>query len=306
MYSAMDVAKTKPLEEAVPRKEKKSPRQILGEAFNRYVMEGGMTHGAALTYYAVFSLGPLLLVATAIAGWFFGENEARGELHVKLTEMFGVETATTIEGLLASVRARTSSGWAATIGIVVLLYTSSSVMRQLRDSMNFIWRVPHKREATWWMWAEHYLVSLAGVLVAGLLLVISLIATTALAVMKKYVPDGLPYSATFLLSMEFLATLIMVTMVCAMVFKFLPETKVLWRYVWLGAFGTGLLFSIGKLGMGLYLGWLSAESFYGAMSSFMILLFWMYYSAQVLVIGGYFTEMFSSARMAAKAARGKG
>ena len=94
-------------------------------------------------------------------------------------------------------------------------------------------------------------------------------------------------------------------MVCAMVFKFLPETKVLWRYVWLGAFGTGLLFSIGKLGMGLYLGWLSAESFYGAMSSFMILLFWMYYSAQVLVIGGYFTEMFSSARMAAKAAQGK-
>ncbi len=304
MYSAMDVAKTKPLE-AVQREERKSPRQILGEAFNRYVMEGGMTHGAALTYYAVFSLGPLLLVATAIAGWFFGENEARGELHVKLTEMFGVETATTIEGLLASVRARTSSGWAATIGIVVLLYTSSSVMRQLRDSMNFIWRVPHKREATWWMWAEHYLVSLAGVLVAGLLLVISLIATTALAVMKKYVPDGLPYSATFLLSMEFLATLIMVTIVCAMVFKFLPETRVLWRYVWLGAFGTGLLFSIGKLGMGLYLGWLSAESFYGAMSSFMILLFWMYYSAQVLVIGGYFTEMFSSARMAAKAARGK-
>ena len=156
MYSAMDVAKTKPLE-AVPRKEKKSPRQILGEAFNRYVMEGGMTHGAALTYHAAFSLGPLLLVATAIAGWFFGENEARGELHVKLTEMFGAETATTIEGLLASVRARTSSGWAATIGIVVLLYTSSSVMRHA-DPMNFIWRVPHKRRRHGG-WAEHYLVS---------------------------------------------------------------------------------------------------------------------------------------------------
>jgi membrane protein len=298
----MESVKSKPRENA-PGVSRKSPREILGEAFQRYVMEGGMTHGAALTYYAVFSLGPLLLIATVIAGWFFGEAQAQVELRLKLVEMFGGETAGTIETLLSGVRSRTQSGWAATIGVVVLLYTSSSVMRQLRDSMNFIWRVPHRREATWWMWVEHYLVSLAGVLVAGLLLIFSLVATTVIAVMKKYVPDGLPYSTSLLFTLEFLATLVMVTMVCAMVFKFLPETKVLWRYVWLGAFGTALLFTIGKLGMGLYLGWLSAESFYGAMSSFMILLFWMYYSAQVLVVGGYFTEMFSSARMAAKAAK---
>jgi membrane protein len=280
----------------------KTNRQILGEAFNRYVMEGGMTHGAALTYYAVFSLGPLLLIATAIAGWFFGEEAARGELRIKLVEIFGPETAWTIEGLLSSVRARTSSGWAATIGIVVLLYTSSSVMRQLRDSMNFIWGVQHHKESSWWMWVEHYLVSLAGVLVAGLLLIFSLLATTALAATKKYVPDWLPYSSSLLFSLEFAATLIMVTLVCALIYKLLPETKVLWAHVWLGAFGTALLFAIGKLGMGLYLGWLSAESFYGAMSSFMILLFWMYFSAQVLVIGGFFTEMFSRVRIASKAA----
>ena len=299
----MDVSAKPP--EVMLSGERKSHRRILAEAFNRYVMEGGMTYGAALTYYAVFSIGPLLLIATAIAGWFFGEEAARGELRDKLIEMFGPETAWTIEGLLASVRARTASGWAAAIGVVVLLYTSSSVMRMLRDSMNFIWQVPHKREATWWMWVEHYLVSLAGVLVAGLLLIVSLLGTTFLAAMKKYVPEGLPYSGTFLLSMEFVVTLVMVTFVCAMVFKFLPEARVLWRYVWLGAFGTALLFSIGKLGMGLYLGWLSAESFYGAMSSFMILLFWMYYSAQVLLIGGYFTEGFSRARMAIKEAGGR-
>jgi membrane protein len=287
--------------EPVSDKEK-SNWKILSEAFNRYVMEGGMTHGAALTYYAVFSIGPLLLIATAIAGWFFGEDAAQGELREKLTDAFGPETAWTIEGLLASVRVRRGSGWAAIIGVVVLLYTSSSVMRQLRDSMNFIWRVPHKREAVWWMWVEHYLVSLAGVLVAGLLLIVSLLSTTALAATKKYVPDGLPYSSTFLFSLEFTATVVLVTLVCAMVFKFLPEARVKWRYVWLGAFGTALLFSIGKLGMGLYLGWLSAESFYGAMSSFMILLFWMYYSAQVLVIGAYFTEIFSRVRIAKKAA----
>ncbi|MBJ7257898.1 MAG: YihY/virulence factor BrkB family protein [Chthoniobacterales bacterium] len=285
--------------------EHKGIRRILAEAFNRYVMEGGMTYGAALTYYAVFSIGPLLLIATAIAGWFFGEEAARGELRDKLIEMFGPETAGTIEGLLAGVRARTSSGWAAAIGVLVLIYTSSSVMRQLRDSMNFIWRTHQTKEASWWMWVEHYLVSIAAVLVAGLLLIVSLIGTTVLAVMKKYVPDGLPYSSTFLFSTEFAVTVVLVTIVCAMVFKFLPEARVMWRYVWLGAFGTALLFSIGKLGMGLYLGWLSAESFYGAMSSFMILLFWMYYSAQVLIVGGYFTEGFSSARMAAKEARGK-
>jgi membrane protein len=286
-----------------PAKTNKGNWRILVEAFNRYLMDGGMTHGAALTYYAVFSLGPLLLVATAIAGWFFGEEAARGELTDKLVETFGPETAATIETLLAGVRARASSGWAAAIGIVVLLYTASSVMRQLKESINHIWQVPHLKEATWWKWAEHYLVSVLGVLIAGVLLILSLISTTFLAAMKKYLPEGLPYSGNFLLSVEFAITVVLVTIVCALIFKFLPETRVLWRYVWLGAFGTALLFSLGKLGMGLYLGWLSAASFYGAMSSFMILLFWMYYSAQVLMLGAYFTEVTSRTRMAAKAAR---
>lgn len=304
--SGNGVVRVKPMDdlltgpEMAPPAKKKSSGRILIEAFNRYVLDGGMTHGAALTYYAVFSLGPLLLIATAIAGWFFGEEAANGELHVKLIEIFGPETAVTIEALLAGTKARFSPGWAAVIGVVVLLYTSSSVMRQLRDSMNFIWRVSHLQEASWWMWVEHYLVSLAGVVFVGLLLVVSLIGTTALAIIKKYVPDWLPYSSTMLFTLEFAATAAAVTVVCALIFKVLPEAEVRWRYVWLGAFGTALLFSIGKLGMALYLGWLSAKSFYGAMSSFMILLFWMYYSMQVLVIGAYFTEAFGRSRMAAK------
>ena len=278
--------------------------RILVDAFNRYFTQGGLTHGAALAYYAVFSLGPMLLIATAITGWFFGEDAARGELRDKLVDTFGQDTATTIEALLAGVRAHTGSGWAAVVGLVVLLYTASSVMRQLRESMNFIWQVPHLKEAAWWKWVEHYLISLLGVIIAGLLLILSLISTTTLAAMKKYLPEGLPYSGNVLLAVEFGLTVVLVTLVCALIFKFLPEARVLWRYVWLGAFGTALLFSLGKLGMGLYLGWLSAGSFYGAMSSFMILLFWMYYSAQVLVLGAYFTEMTSRARMAVKAARG--
>jgi membrane protein len=265
--------------------------RILMRAFNRYLTQGGLTHGAALTYYAVFSLGPLLFIATAVTGWFFGEDAARGELRDKLEATFGSETALTIEGLLTAVRAHTGSGWAAVVGLAVLLYSASSVMRQLRESMNFIWQVPHLKEATWWKWVEHYLISLLGALVAGPLLIVSLVSTTVLAAMKKYLPEGLPDSGNLLLAFEFGLTVVLVTVVCALIFKFLPEARVLWRYVWLGAFGTALLFSLGKLGMGFYLGWLSAGSFYGAMSSFMILLFWMYYSAQVLMLGAYFTEM---------------
>ena len=142
----MEVAERRP--PAVAEERTKSAWRILADAFNRYVMEGGMTHGAALTYYAVFSIGPLLLIATAMAGWVFGEAQANEELRDKLIEMFGADTAWTIEGLLSSVRARTGSGLAASIGIIVLLYTSSSVMRQLKESMNFIWRVPHMKEAS--------------------------------------------------------------------------------------------------------------------------------------------------------------
>lgn len=290
----MDVVKSNAVSSSLATR--KSYWRILLDAIKRYIMDGGMTYGAALTYYAVFSLGPLLMIATAMAGVLFGERAAQGELHLKLIEAFGPETAMTIEALLASTRARLSPGWATVIGGAVLLYTSSSVMRQLRDSMNFIWGVSHLQESSWKMWIEHYLISLAGVIFVGLLLIASLITTTALAIMKKYVPDGLPYSSMMLFSLEFMATVVMVTIVCAMIFKILPEATVRWRYVWLGAFGTALLFSIGKLGMGLYLGWLSARSFYGAMSSFMILLFWMYYSMQVLMIGAYFTEGFSRAR----------
>ena len=270
--------------------------RILVDAFNRYLTQGGLTHGAALTYYAVFSLGPLLLIATAITGWFFGEEEARGELRDQLVEFFGRETAITIENLLAALRAHTNSGWAAVVGLVVLLFSASSVMRQLRESMNFIWRVPHLKEASWWKWVEHYLISLLGVIMSGLFLILSLVSTTTLAAMKKHMPEWLPYPGNVLLGIEFCLTLVLVTLVCAMIFKFLPEARVLWRYVWLGAFGTALMFSLGKLGMGFYLGWLSAGSFYGAMSSFMILLFWMYYSAQLLVLGAYFTEMTSRGR----------
>jgi len=288
---------------AAPAKGGQGNWRILVDALNRYFTQGGLTHGAALAYYAVFSLGPMLLIATAITGWFFGEDAAQGELRDKLVDTFGEDTAMTIEVLLAGVRAHTGSGWAAVVGLIVLLYTASSVMRQLRESMNFIWQVPHLEEATWWKWAEHYLVSLLGVMIAGLLLIVSLLSTTTLAAMKKYLPDGLPYSGNVLLACEFGITVVLVTVVCALIFKFLPEARVLWRYVWLGAFGTALLFSLGKLAMGLYLGWLSAGSFYGAMSSFMILLFWMYYSAQVLVFGAYFTEMTSRVRMAARVAR---
>lgn len=149
--------------------------RILGDAFNRYVMEGGMTHGAALTYYAVFSIGPLLLIATAIAGWFFGEAEAEGELREKLIGAFGPGTARTIGGLLAGVR------------------------------------------------------------VAGLFLILSLIATKVLAAMKKYVPDELTYSSTFLLSLEFLITLVMASVVCAPISKLLTDGKVVWLHLLLGA-----------------------------------------------------------------------
>ena len=130
----------RPIEQTQSEK-RKGVFRILGEAFNRYVMEGGMTHCAALTYYAVFSIGPLLLIATAMAGWVFGEAAANEELRDKLVEMFGSDTAVTIEGLLVGVRSRADSGLAASIGVVVLLYTSSSVMRKLKESMNFIWRV---------------------------------------------------------------------------------------------------------------------------------------------------------------------
>lgn len=290
-------------QQTVPAKAANGNWRILVDAFNRYLTQGGLTHGAALTYYAVFSLGPLLLIATSIAGWFFGEDAARGELRDKLVETFGDDTALTIEGLLSGVRAHTGSGWAAVVGLVVLLYSASSVMRQLRESMNFIWQVPHLKEATWWKWVEHYLVSLLGVIIAGLLLIVSLVSTTILAAMKKYLPDGLPYSGNVLLAFEFGITVVMVTLVCALIFKFLPEARVQWRYVWLGSFGTALLFSLGKLGMGLYLGWLSAGSFYGAMSSSMILLFWMYYSAQILMLGAFFTEMTSRVWKAAKLER---
>ena len=245
--------------------------------------------GAALAYYSVFSVGPLVLVAIAVAGLAFGQDAVRGEVSAQIRGLLGETGAQALDAMLADASKPRDGMLATILGIGTLLFAATGVVVQLKDALNTVWEVEAPKGVGVWHFARTYLVSLAGVLSLGFLLLISLILTAALAAAGKYVapylPEGAMHVAGFALSFG------VITLLFAMMFKWLPDTAVAWRDVWLGAVVTAALFEIGKMLIGLYIGKQGLELTYGAAASLVILLIWIYYSSQIVLMGAEFTRV---------------
>lgn len=254
--------------------------------------------GAALAYYSIFSIGPLLVICTAIAGLAFGPDAVHAQLAAQVDGLLGSAGAQAFGALLASA-SRPHQGMLATIfGVGTLLFGAVGVVAQLKEALNTVWEVEASGGNGMWRVARGYLISLAGVLSLGFLLLVSLIFTTALAAIGKFVA---PYSTTSLLQIVgSLVSFGFVTVLFAMMFKWLPDAEVDWRDVWLGAALTAALFEIGKFLIGLYVGTLALQSPYGAATSLVMLLIWVYYSSQIFLLGAEFTHVYA-ARYAASA-----
>ena len=247
--------------------------------------------GAALAYYSIFSIGPLIVIAIAIAGLAFGAEAVRGEVGNQVRGLLGDAGAQAVDAMLAGASKPREGLFATLFGIATLILAALGVVVQLKDALNTVWEVPASKSSGIWGFLRTYLVSLAGVLSLGFLLLVSLLFTTALAAAGKYIEPWLPEAAMqatgFVLSFAF------ITLLFAMMFKWLPDAAVAWRDVWLGAAVTALLFEVGKFLIGLYVGKQGLESTFGAAASLVVLLIWVYYSSQIVLMGAEFTRAYA-------------
>jgi membrane protein len=248
--------------------------------------------GAALAYYTIFSIAPLLLISIAIAGMVFGQDAARNGITAQLAAVLGQTAAKAVNDMIASAAAKPKTGTIATIfGVVTLLLGASGVFGQLKDALNTIWDVPPKKSGgILGMFKERFL-SMAMVLGVGFLLLVSLVIDAAISgAAKRFIPESM---AAIAQTIQLVVSLGVVTVLFAMMFRFLPDLKITWRDVWLGAGFTSILFVVGKYALGVYLTRSAVGSSYGAAGSLVVLLLWIYYSAQILLFGAEFTQVYA-------------
>ncbi|MFN8527870.1 MAG: YihY/virulence factor BrkB family protein [Anaerolineae bacterium] len=250
---------------------------------------------AALAYYTVFSIAPLLIVVIAVAGIAFGQEAVRGQLDDQIRHLVGAEGATLIQEMVASSSRPNDSFVASIIGIVTLLLGAGGVFGQLQDALNTAWDVePKPSKGGILPLLKARFISFSMVLGVGFLLLVSLVLSAVLSAVTTSFSSAVPGDTSIVLQIvNQILSFGVITVLFAMIFKFLPDTEIKWRDVWVGAAFTAILFSIGKYLIGLYLGSSGVASSYGAAGSLIIILLWIFYSAQILLLGAEFTQVWA-------------
>ena len=268
---------------------------LLKKTASDWMEDQAPTLGAALAYYTVFSLAPLLIIAIAIAGLVFGREAAQGQIFDQLKGLLGEASGKAMQEMVQNASAKPATGVVATlIGVVTLLFGASGVFGQLQTSLNAIWDVQPKPGRGVLGVIQHRILSFGFILVIGFLLLVSLLLTAAIALVGEWFGGIGPGVETLAQVLNFALSLALITVLFAMIFKFLPEAKIAWHDVWIGAFITAMLFTIGKFALGLYLGKSGVGSSYGAAGSLIVLLLWVYYSSQILFFGAEFTQVYAN------------
>lgn len=249
--------------------------------------------GAAVAFYTLFSMAPILILALAIAGAVFGQKAARGEIFAQLHGLIGPSGAQAIEALLVNAHNPDISHIATAIASVVLLIGTTTIFAELKESLDEIWRVPGTRQAGLWSVLRVRLLSFGLVIVLVFLLLVSLIVSAALAVLERYW-TGLWHDAAYLLApLSNGFSYVVIAVLFAVIYKTLPQVRLSWHDVSVGAMGTAGLFILGKYLIGFYLGNSSLAGSYGAAGSLVALLLWVYYSAQIFFLGAGFTRQYA-------------
>ena len=274
---------------------------LFRETFTRFSAHKAPRLGAALSYYTLFSIAPLLLIAIAIAGIIFGREAIQGQIVGELRGVLGPNAASTIQEMVKNA-AKPKSGTIATIiGIVTLLFGAGGVFTQLKDALNTIWDVEPKKSGGVMAAIREKFLSMAMVLGVGFLLLVSLVIDAVISAMGKFASGHLPGGEALWQTLQLIVSFGVVTVLFAMIFRFLPDARVAWRGVWIGAVFTAFLFVLGKYGLSIYLGKAAVGSSFGAAGSLVVVLVWVYWSAQILLFGAEFTHVYCGAPAKEKA-----
>lgn len=265
--------------------------QTFKAAFRRWSEEKGTRLGAALAYYTAFSIAPLLLLAISIAGMVFGREAAEGQIVGELAGLVGRQSAEMIQSMLQAANRPAAGATAAVIGVVSLLLGASGVMTEMKSALNAIWRVRGATGIKGFVFTKIKAVGM--VLALGFLLMVSLALSAGLAAAGKFIGGLLPVPEGALHALNIVVSFGVISLLFAILFKVLPDADIRWRDVWIGSASTAVLFTAGKFVLGLYLGKGAVGSSYGAAGSVLILLAWVYYSAQILYFGAAFTNAYA-------------
>jgi membrane protein len=263
--------------------------QVLKFTVNGYIEDGCLSRGAAIAYYTVFSLAPVLIIIIAIAGAVFGADAARGALLGELDSLMGRQGGEAIQTMIASAGSHNRSGWAGIVGLITLIVTASGVFSELQTALNAIWRTkPHTGTVSRLVRAR--LASLGLVMTLGFLLLVSLVVSSALTAVGPWLDRLFPGAQVVVQTVSFLVSLGMIALLFGLIYKILPDTSLAWRDVAAGAIVTAVLFNVGKFLISLYLGSSSVASSFGAAGALALLLLWIYYSSQIFLLGAEFTR----------------
>jgi membrane protein len=268
---------------------------LLRETYTDWMADNALRLSAALAYYSVFSIAPLLVISIGIAGLVLGEEAVRGQLDDQLKGYFGSQAAEGLQSMIKS-SAKPSTGWtSAIVGFATLMLGASGVFGQLKDALNTIWEVKPKSGAGITAFITDRLLNFGMVLVIGFLLLTSLIFSTALAALGDYLGQIAGIAAGAAGVLGFFVSFGLVTLLFAFIYKVLPDARILWKHVWMGAVVTAFLFEIGKWALGWYLGRESTASSFGAAGSVILILLWVYYASCILLFGAEFTQVYARA-----------
>lgn len=271
-------------------------KQLLSETVREWIDDSAAQHAAALAFYTMFSLAPLLVIAVSIAGLVFGDDAARGEVRGQISHYIGTAGAETVQQILRNAERPALGTIAGIIGLVVLLVGASGVFAQLKTSMDVMFDVPPDPNATWLSTITDRFLSFTMVLGTGFLLLVSLVLSTVLTAAVTWLGDLSGAAATIVMVANLVVGALFAAGLFAAIFRYVPSVRSPWSDVWPGAILTALLFSIGRIVLGWYLGSGSVGSAYGAAGSLVIVLAWVYYSAQILFLGAEFTQVYGARR----------
>ncbi|HEX6737405.1 MAG TPA: YihY/virulence factor BrkB family protein [Vicinamibacteria bacterium] len=266
--------------------------QLVKQAFDDWNQDNAPRLGAALSYYTLFSLAPLLIVAIAVAGLVFGQDAAQGQIVGELRGLVGPAGAQAVEEMIKNSRREEAGILATVLGLITLFLGATGAFAELKSSLNVVWDVESPSAGVWGL-VRSRLWAFALVLAVGFLLLVSLIVSAAVAATDTILARFVTEPSVILHALNTALSLIVITALFALIFKYLPDAAVSWGDVWVGAVFTSALFTLGKFLIGLYLGHSSLGSVYGAAGSIVVVMVWVYYAAQIFFFGAELTQAYA-------------
>jgi|SRR5689334_16488261 len=277
---------------------------LLKRSGSAWVADNAPSMGAALAFYSAFSLAPLLIIVIAIASAAYGQDAARGAIVTQLGAVVGESAAQAIQALLKGAQETTTGTIATIVSAITMVVGATTVLVELQDDLDRIWKAPQREGSGLLAMVRARVLSLGMVLAIGFLLLVSLVLSGVVAAAGKYWATMFPGAALFLSVANFFLSLAVITFLIAILYKWLPNVLISWRDVWIGALTTAVLFTIGQIAIGMYLGRSAIASAYGAAGALVVLLLWLYYSAQIFLLGAEFTHVYASRRISRPMAGG--